>query len=235
MNIADWMDGGDPHDPARSAEQIEWLRSWAGVGSRSILDLGCGDGRTVVALAALGHAVVGVDCNASALDRCRDRLGARPAELVHADFASKWPAMEGPFDAVLCLGNTFMLLHDLDQATGVLRHCAASLAADGIIVLDDIPAEFLPEVESGNWADGVNEDGTLQMIWSPDEAVFTIRTGSDVDEECWTFKRDDVLLRLWTDSTLAQVAEAAGLSGPHRVQTAPGAGAVLVMRSVQAI
>ena len=88
-------------------------------------------------------------------------------------------------------------------------------------MLDDIPAEFLPEVESGNWADGVNEDGTLQMIWSR-MTVFTIRLGRWT--RMWTFKRDDVLLRLWTDSTLVQVAEAAGLSGPHRVQPPRGGG-----------
>ena len=77
-------------------------------------------------------------------------------------------------------------------------------------MLDDIPGEFLPEVESGNWSDGLSEDGSLQMIWSPDEAIFTIRTGDDVDADDWSFRTDDVLLRLWTDSTLAQVADAAG-------------------------
>ena len=182
----------------------------------------------------MGHAVVGMDRNAAALDCCRTRLGALEAELVHADFQDPWPELNGPFDVVLCLGNTFMLLHDPAMATEVLVRCAGELSPDGVIVLDDIPGEFLPEVESGNWSDGVSEDGLLQMVWSPDEAVFTIRSGEAVDESVWSFRDDDVLLRLWTDSTLAQVAQAAGLSGPHRVESGSGAGAVLVMRSAQA-
>jgi SAM-dependent methyltransferase len=235
VNIADWMDGGDPHDPARSAEQLDWLRSWCGTESRRVLDLGCGDGRTVVELASMGHAVVGMDRNAAALECCRTRLGAAEAVLVHGNFQDPWPDLGGPFDVVLCLGNTFMLLHDPAAATEMLVRCAAELAPDGVIVLDDIPGEFLPEVESGNWADGISDDGSLQMIWSQDEAVFTIRSGEAVDETVWSFRDDDVLLRLWTDSTLAQVAEGAGLSGPHRVESGPGTGAVLVMRSVQAV
>ena len=234
MNIADWMDGGDPHDAVRSAQQGDWLKSWCGAGRRRVLDLGCGDGRMVVPLAVGGHDVVGMDCNADALDICRHRLGDADASLLHADVEDAWPELGAPFDAVLCLGNTFMLLHDLETAATVLARCCAGLVPGGIVVLDDIPGEFLPEVESGNWSDGLSEDGSLQMIWSSDEAIFTIRSGDAVDADDWSFRNDDVLLRLWTESTLAQVADAAGLSGPERVESGPGAGAVLIMRSVQA-
>ena len=233
MNIADWLDGGDPHDADRSSAQTAWLRAWAEIAPRRVLDLGCGTGRALVPLAKAGHDVVGFDRNGAALAACRADLGDASAQLCEVDFTSPWPDCGAPFDAVICLGNTFMLVPDLDAATAMLRQCARVLADGGILVIDDIPSEFLPEVAAGNWADGVSDDGTLQMIWEADDDVFTIRSGSEVDESNWSIASDDVRLRLWTDERLTEAASAAGLSGPFRPETGPGVGTVLVMRSVQ--
>ncbi|MDG2292587.1 MAG: class I SAM-dependent methyltransferase [Phycisphaerales bacterium] len=233
MNIADWLDGGDPHDAARSSAQSAWLQAWAESAPRRVLDLGCGTGRALIPLAKAGHDVVGFDRNAAALEICRADLGGATARLCDVDFTSPWPDCGGPFDAVICLGNTLMLVPDLDAAAALLRQCAHALVDGGMLVIDDIPSEFLPEVAAGNWVDGVSDDGKLQMIWEADDDVFTIRSGSSVDESNWSLTSDDVRLRLWTDERLSEVASAAGLSGPFRPETGPGVGTVLIMRSVQ--
>ncbi len=233
MNIADWLDGGDPHDAARSSGQAAWLHAWADGAPRRVLDLGCGAGRSLIPLAKAGHDVVGFDCNTASLDACREGLGDTPAQLFEVEFTSAWPDCGGPFDAMLCLGNTFMLVPDLDVAADLLRRCAQLLVDGGLIIIDDMPGEFLPEVQSGNWADGVSEDGMMQMLWAAEDDIFTIRSGPAVDESNWSFTSDDVQLRLWTDESLGAVASAAGLSGPVRPETGPGVGTVLIMRSVQ--
>ncbi len=240
MNIGDWLDGGDPHDADRSAAQAAWLQSWTGTvrpaGGGRVLDLGCGDGRAVLQAATAGCEVVGIDCNGDSLARCRERLRSSglDATLMEQDVLQPWGDIGSGFDLILCLGNTFMLFWELESATHLLKTCREHLAPGGIVVIDDMPLEFQEEVESGNWATGLSPDGDLQMIWDEHEPIFTIRSGEAVDEESWTLCEDDVRLRHWTLDSLAGVAVAAGLSGPESPMDGPGAGAVLVMRSVQA-
>ncbi len=240
MKIGDWLDSGDPHEADRSAAQAAWLNSWAGSretaeGAR-VLDLGCGDGRTVIQAAVAGCDVVGVDCKEDALARCRASLeqSGVDAKLMQQDVLAPWADIGSSFDLVLCLGNTFMLFWELDAATTLLARCRTHLAPGGMVVIDDIPSEFQPEVDSGNWTTGLSPDGNLQMIWDEHDSIFTIRGGDAIDEDSWSLQDDDVRLRLWTRQSLSDVAGAAGLSGPDAPVEGPGEGAVLVMRSTQA-
>ncbi len=68
-------------------EQIAWMteRELLGVGAR-VLDVGCYDGG-LLALMPAGVRRMGVDVDATAIERGRRRLGAA-AELVHSDFES---------------------------------------------------------------------------------------------------------------------------------------------------
>ena len=240
MNIGDWLDGGDPHDAERSESQAAWLESWMESGGATrggrVLDLGCGDGRTVVQAAAGGCQVVGIDCNGDSLARCRANLqqSGLEASLLEQDVLQPWGEIGSGFDLILCLGNTFMLFWELESATNLLTTCREHLAPGGIVVIDDMPLEFQEEVDSGNWATGLSPNGDLQMIWDEHEPIFTIRSGEAVDEESWTLGEDDVRLRHWTLDSLSNVVAAAGLSGPESPKEGPGAGTVLVMCSTQA-
>ena len=156
------------------------------------------------------------------------------AKLIQQDVLAPWNDMGSGFDLVLCLGNTFMLFWDLDAATSLLTNCRTHMAPGGMVVIDDIPSEFQPEVDSGNWTTGLSPDGDLQMIWDEHDPIFTIRSGDSIDETSWSLQDDDVRLRLWTRQSLSHAAAAAGLSGPDSPVDGPGEGAVLVMRSTQA-
>ncbi len=123
-----------------------------------------------------------------------------------------------------------MLVDTDDAAVALLGRCARHLAPGGLVVLDDLPGLFLPEVESGNWETGISEDGGLQLLWSDRDDVFTVRSGDDVDPNQWSLRPDDVPLRLWRAQSLAAVAMGAGLSAPETDEV----GAVLVMRSGRA-
>jgi hypothetical protein len=90
-----------------------------------------------------------------------------------------------------------MLIETDAEAVQLLGRCAQLLRPDGLIVLDDLPGLFMPEVESGNWQTGISEDGSLQFIWSDTPDVFTVRSGEEVDPEQWSFRPDDIPLRLW--------------------------------------
>jgi SAM-dependent methyltransferase len=216
-----WLDASAPHEPEAAAAQMEGLETLLAPPPRRVLDLGCGTGRVLVPLAAAGHRVVGVDRDPATVAACAERLRAAGAgaDLVTSDFADAtrddaWPP--GPFDAVLCLGNTLMTIPDVDVAVAVLERAASVLAPRGVVVLDDCPADFWPEVAEGNWQTGTTADRTTQLVWSGSDAVFALRTGDDVDPAREAIEPGERRYRLWSDGALRLAARAAGLSAPTR-------------------
>jgi S-adenosylmethionine-dependent methyltransferase len=85
--------------------------------ARRILDLGCGQGTQLLALARRGHAVTGVDSSAALLSDLRRSLRAEPPAVrdrvrLIGDDALHAPALFEPasFDVVLCHGVLMYLL-----------------------------------------------------------------------------------------------------------------------------
>ena len=215
-------------DDVQSKVQIESILQLLGEEPLDVVDVGCGDGRILIPIAVAGHQVTGVDFDANAISACATRCAELDidANLVDGNLFDVLP-FSNPVDAIVCCGQTFMLFADVDEAVEVLRLFKQSLKKDGVVILDDIPNDLWPEVSQGRWANGVNEEGTLQFVWAGDDAVFAIREGEHVDEDAWELKEDDRRVRLWTMGALRMAAKLADLSVPV-VQVE---GAVLVMRA----
>jgi SAM-dependent methyltransferase len=219
--LAAWLDDQQPHNRLRSMSQIDGLLKMLGRPPKRVLDLGCGAGRIVVPLAAAGHRVTGMDVQASVLERCSARLNKHgaTATLIQEDF-TRLRNGRLKADAVLCLGNTFMTIVDVDDAVILLRRIAKSLSPRGWLAFDDFPHELWTELTDGNWLSGISTDGGMQLVWQPGDAVFALRRGSEVDRRCWSIKPSDRRLRLWCEGSLRLAAKAAGLSAPRRVTEA---------------
>ncbi|MHC4991376.1 MAG: class I SAM-dependent methyltransferase [Planctomycetota bacterium] len=226
----DGLDDLEPFDAEFSATQIDALLTIMGTTRRRVLDLGCGSGRVAIPLARHGHQVTGIDHDPTALRRCRDALAdadrTLEVRLLEADFAKVWPEDLGSFDVVCCLGNTMMTVVDVDEAVDLLARVASRLEPDGCFVMDDVPHLFWPELAEGHWQSGVSEDGTMQMIWTPGDAVFVLRTGRDVDPDDWRIRASDRRLRLWSWGALRLTGRLAGLSAMERRER----GGLLIMR-----
>src|SRR5690606_21931626 len=182
---------------------------------KRVLDLGCGDGRTLVPIVEAGHHGVGVDRDPEAREACRARTDTDRLQLIHGDFVAAIP-IPGPFDLITCLGHTWMPLFDPLVGLEVAKRIAERLAPGGQFVIDDFPRDLWPRVVDGDWINGVSDDDSSQMIWEPDDNVFTVREGDAVDLDNWTIGDDDPRYRLWTTGELRLLCHAAGLTSPRR-------------------
>jgi SAM-dependent methyltransferase len=215
-------------DAQQSAVQIKEIICLLGEDSKRIVDVGCGDGRILLPLAVAGHEVIGIDVDVDAISACAHSCAEADVDttLLDGNLFDLLPLPE-PVDAIVCCGQTFMLLHDVDEAVRALRLFRESLCKGGVVILDDIPGDLWPEVAQGRWANGVNEEESLQFVWAQNDAVFAIREGKQVDAESWELQKGDQRVRLWTMGAMRLAARLADLSAP----VVPVAGAILVMRA----
>ena len=221
--MKDWF----PMDEEQSVLQVESVLAELGSSARDVIDVGCGDGRLLIPMAVAGHRVVGIDDDPNAISSCAANCADVDvdAELIDGSLFDVLP-LSTRVDAIVCCGQTFMLISDVDQAVEALTLFRSSLREDGVVIIDDIPGDFWPEVAQGRWANGVNEEASLQLVWATNDAVFAIREGDRVDADSWELTENDVPVRLWTMGALRLAAQLAGLSVPVvRVE-----GAMLVMR-----
>ncbi len=104
---------------------------------RAVLDLACGTGEYALAFARWGLEVVGVDLEESMIRRARER--ARELDLA-VDFRlgdmREPPA--GPFDAVICIGNSLAHLLRAEDVRRALGGMARALQRNGILVLQTV-------------------------------------------------------------------------------------------------
>jgi SAM-dependent methyltransferase len=137
-----------------SADVFATVRDFAvhllGAGPGSCLDLGCGTGRAIPALAAAGWSVVGADVSIDQLEAAR--AYAPDARLVQAD-AHALPFDDGEFDAVVSI-----LTHtDLDDPQVAFTEACRVLRSGGAFVYLGVhPCFGSPFVQR-------REDGTIVL------------------------------------------------------------------------
>jgi ubiquinone/menaquinone biosynthesis C-methylase UbiE len=127
---ADWYDSFNEPRAARNAADVQEL---IGAGEGLCLDLGCGTGQYLDALAATGRTVVG-------LDRSADQLrvaGRRSRYLVQAD-AAALPFADATFQAV----TTLWISTDVDDFAAVLAEAVRVLTPGGLLVFHGVHSCF---------------------------------------------------------------------------------------------
>jgi SAM-dependent methyltransferase len=128
--------GEDPQAAGIDAERARLVERLCGPGSKRILDLGAGSGRTMTAFADCGHTVVGVELNPT--DAAYARMLLKPqrkrvATFIEADFFTV--DLRGPFDVVTCW-QAFGIGSDSDQRRLLRRIAQEWLAPGGSVLLD---------------------------------------------------------------------------------------------------
>lgn len=120
----------------RLAAELPFVeRQLEAVGARRVLDAACGTGQHAIAFAQRGYEVVGADVSEGMIAEARRNAAARGVALtfVQAGFGELAPAVEGRFDAVLCLGNSLPHVLTREALAATLEDWATLLRPGGLL------------------------------------------------------------------------------------------------------
>ncbi|MBU2532635.1 MAG: methyltransferase domain-containing protein [Alphaproteobacteria bacterium] len=107
-------------------------------GKETVLDVACGTGFHSVRLTESGFNVTSADGSAAMLAKAFENAQSRGLILktVQADWRWLNRDIQGKYDAIICLGNSFTHLHDERDRRRALAEFYAALKHDGILILD---------------------------------------------------------------------------------------------------
>jgi SAM-dependent methyltransferase len=126
--------------PARLARELPPLeRLFRESGVHRVLDAACGTGQHALALGRDGYEVAGADLSLPMIERARANAAAAgvKATFVVAGLGELAKALPGPFDAVICLGNSLPHLLTAQAVQAALADLAALLRSGGRLVIQN--------------------------------------------------------------------------------------------------
>lgn len=154
--------GKDVHGEARFVHDL-------GGPQARVLDAGCGTGRVAIALADMGHAVLGVDADLSMLRVAADAAPKIPfwlSDLAELDVPQA--AIAGGFDVVVMAGNVVpylaegslpAVLMELARVTKRGGHVVAGFGIDPADLPAGLPVTELAEYDAAAAAAGLEQVG----------------------------------------------------------------------------
>ena len=129
------------------------------VGARRVLELGCGSGRILAALAAEVDELLGVDSCEEALALARKYLPAsvelRRAEMESFNVGRGFERVLIPFNGIYCLP-------DLGAVRRAFVQVERALSDDGLLVFDGYAGD--PIHDDDSFEDGFDEEGEIAAI-----------------------------------------------------------------------
>lgn len=101
---------------------------------QSVLDAACGTGQHAKLLAEWGLSVTGADPSSEMIRISRGLAGDK-AQFVQAGFGEFASSNLGPFDAVICLGNSLPHLLTFEEILSALEDMRKVLKPEGLLIL----------------------------------------------------------------------------------------------------
>ncbi len=139
----------------------------------SVLDVACGTGEQLEAFAEMGLRADGLELEEAMVEMirnkpfCREgRIKIKPGSMLQAPHQAGLP---GPYDAVICVGNSLVHLKNIDEISRALESMADALRPGGMVIIQI-----------------VNYDRIL------DQKITSLNTMEKTDQEGnpFTFKRE---------------------------------------------
>jgi hypothetical protein len=131
--IYSWMIGDAGAAIERNREELRALGLRPG-STGAAVDLGAGPGLHAISLAELGFSVMAIDNCAALVQELESRSGALPIRAVQGDLLEFRRHLQGPVDAILCMGDTLTHLPSRKAVETLLHDVSASLTDDGAFI-----------------------------------------------------------------------------------------------------
>jgi SAM-dependent methyltransferase len=145
--------------------RLEALARSHGLTGHNALDVGCGTGKSTLALIELGYDVIGCEPCEQMLALAKQRLGDR-VTLVRAP-AQELPYL-GRFDYISCVGDICNYILDPTALRTAFAAMAANLAEDGILLFDiNTPVTYLDHFAATVYS----ESPAGKLVWSGFDAT----------------------------------------------------------------
>jgi len=200
-------------EEARTIEEVDFVERILDLkpGAR-ILDLCCGHGRHSIELAARGYSVVGLDFDASSLERAKEAAETRGVEVEFIQREMRDIPFRREFDACINIFTAFGYLESEAEDLRVLQAVAEALKHGGKFLLDVINREWLMRnYQPRGWVE--NPDGGRLL----EEREFDLLTSRNnvrwiyikPDGSKWETRHS---LRVYTLTELAEMMKEVGLS-----------------------
>lgn len=193
--------------------RLEALARRHGLSGKRALDVGCGTGKSTLALIELGYEVIGCEPCEPMLAAAVDKLGDR-ATLVHAS-AEALPDL-GEFDYIACVNDVCNYILDAERLGAAFRAMAANLADDGILLFDaNTPAIYFEFFAPAR----VSESPAGKLVWhgakldefSANEIVETTIDFFEPEGDLWRHRAVRHAQRHYDHDTIEALLADAGL------------------------
>ncbi len=88
-----------------------------------VLDMACGSGRHSISLASHGADIIGIDASKSMIEAAKNHAETEGVEstFILADMETIRTTVDGPFDLIICLGNSLALVDNIDALKQVVK------------------------------------------------------------------------------------------------------------------
>ena len=179
--------------------------------SVDVLDFCCGPGRHAIALAKLGHRVLGVDRTAFYLDIAKEKANEAGVDVVFERGDVRDFRRQGYFDCAISLFTSFGYFQDPADDLKVLENVYASLRPGGQLLMDLSGKEVVQNAFSSYCCTEI-EPG---VAWVEDRKVWGDWDGI---ENKWTLQRGEekfehtLLIRLYSGEALKKALLDVGFS-----------------------
>lgn len=195
--------------------------------AQTILDAACGTGGHAIALAQRGYRVIGADISATMIARAQANAERASVNIpfVVSSFQDLRQTLNQKFDAVLCLGNSFVhVLSDADALASLLN-LHDCLREGGVLILHNLNYDKRWK-EKPRWF-AVNSgmlDGRESLVWrfadyhdaqvanSERRITFNIALFTKNENGAWLVQVQSTLQRPYQKSELENLLQRAGFS-----------------------
>ncbi len=170
-------------DRDEAIQHVDFLdEAVGGLENKSIIDLGCGEGRHCCALAKKGAQVTGVDLSTTLLENAAKHCKGLPITLLKQDLCALDTTL-GPFDIAISMFTSFgYFSHEENQK--VLNSITKILKPTGFLFLDyldpeQVKANLVPEENNTVNGEEVRVSRQIKDGWVLKEIAFPDRYYSE--------------------------------------------------------